>query len=160
MSKSVGFGFTNVTDNSNVTLHITDLKPVTNYGVEDTAATVSTLTNVTTPTSQGELVSYMYAKQKKISTKQTIYNPGKVVEGVQYVIRLDEILRETDSSDANYMVDEPIVMQLTVRHSMSGRVTAAHIEQLLGRLVGACYTSAGTSRFNDLMRNALQPRVD
>jgi hypothetical protein len=160
MATTSSFGFTNVTENSNASLSITDLKPVTNYGISDTTATVAELSNTTAPLGQGELVSYMFAKLNKISTKQTIYNPGKVNEGVQYVIRLDEILRTTDSTDPNMVVDDPIVMQLTVRHTMSGNVTSSHIKSLLGRLVGACFKSDGTTRFDDLMRNALNPRVD
>jgi hypothetical protein len=137
----------------------TDLKPITNYAKVKDEATEVVLTNKTAAISQGELLSYDCMPIKSVATKQKLANPGKVQEGVQFVVRLDEILR-TANDDSSIIIDEPIVMYLTVRFPLSSNVTAACIETMYKRLTGACMREDGTYRFDDLMRSALAPTVD
>lgn len=158
MSLSSHFGYTNKTAGTPaVTVAI---GPVTNYAkVEDEADTVQ-LSNKTAPLDQGERVMYQSRTIPVVNTNQVIQNPAKVLSGVQYQVRLDEILRTTDASGA-IICDEPIVMYLTIRHPLSGNITEAQIVEVLSRLIGACYDETATSfRFDDLMRSALMPVED
>jgi hypothetical protein len=136
-----------------------DLKPVSNYAKIEDEATVVTLTNKTAAISQGELLTYGCQPIKSVASKQKSTNPGKVKEGVQFVVRLDELLR-TESTDGSVVYDEPIVMYLVGRHTLSSNITSAHINEVFQRLIGACMREDGSFRFDDLMRSGLNPNAD
>lgn len=158
-SMTSSFSFTNTSAMTGVTVAPVDLKPITNYAKVKDEATIVELTNKTAAISQGELLSYGCMPIKAVSTKQKLANPGKVADGVQFQIRLDEILR-TENSDGSIVIDEPIVATLTIRHPLSSNVTATHIATVVTRLLGACMREDGTYRFDDLMRSALAPVAD
>jgi hypothetical protein len=158
-SMTSSFSFTNTSAMTGVTVAPTDLKPVTNYAKVEDEATVVTLTNKTAAISQGELLTYGCQPVKQVATKQKSTNPGKVSEGVQYQIRLDELLR-TENTDGSIVYDEPIVAYLVVRHPLSSNITASHIGTVVTRLVGAAMREDGTFRFDDLMRSGLAPSAD
>lgn len=152
------FGFTNTTAMS-TTVSPVDIKPVTVYARKENTATSCRLSNKTTPLDQGEQLSYQCTDIKTVNTLQSIVNPSKVTSGVQYIVRLDEILRTTDT-DGNIICDEPVVVSLTIRHQLSGNITNALVTECVKRLLGACMREDGTYRFDDLMRSALDPVVD
>jgi len=157
--KTSSFSFTNTTEHS-VDVTPISLGVVTNYAKVADAANRFAGQNKTASVGQGELLQYGCDNIKDVQTDQKVYNPGKVTAGVRYRIRLDEILRTTDSGDATYVVDDPIVLELQIKHSMSGNVTASHIETCFKRLIGACMRSDGSFRFDDLMLSGLTPTVD
>jgi hypothetical protein len=153
------FSFTNTSAMVGVTVAPVDLKPVTNYAkIEDEASTVA-LSNKTASLSQGEILSYGCQSIKTVSSKQKSVNPSKVSDGIQYQIRLDEMLR-TVNDDSSVTIDEPIVMYLTVRHPLSSNITSSHIETVFKRLIGAAMREDGTFRFDDIMRSGLAPNED
>lgn len=158
MSLTSSFAFTNTTALSTEITPV-DVKPVTCYAKIEDEPTSCVLTNKTTPLDQGELLAYRCQPVNKVSTALTIQNPAKVTSGVQYVIKLDEILRTVDST-GTIICDEPVVAYLTVRHQASGNITSALVEQIVKRLIGACMREDGSFRFNDLMRSALTPTQD
>lgn len=149
------FGFTNKTASTH-TITPVNIDPVSVYAKTEDTATSCALKNKTAPLSQGELLSYQCTEINSVSTKQNIVNPAKTTAGVQYIVRLDEILRTTDPN-GDYIVDEPIVMYLTVRHPNSSYITASHIAEVFTRLCGALQRDDGTYRFDDLMLSALAP---
>lgn len=151
------FGFTNTTANTHAVTPVL-LKPVTVYGKKEDSPTSCRLTNKTTPLTQGEILSYQCTNIKTVNTVQNILHPASVVDGVQYIIRLDEILRTT--FDNGTVLDEPVVLSLSIRHQLSGNITSDLVEQCVSRLIGACMKTDGTYRFDDLMRSALVPVVD
>lgn len=149
------FGYTNVTAMES-TVSPVDLKPVTNYAkVEDTATSCG-LSNKSCALDQMEKLSYQCTQIGNVSTKNTILNPAPVREGVQYIVRLDEVLRTKDSN-GDIICDEPVVAYLTIRHQVSGNITNALVSEVVKRLLGACMREDGTFRFDDLMRSALVP---
>lgn len=151
-------GYTNTAANSAAKLTITDLKMVTNYARIEDEPTVAVLSNVTCPIDQGELITYRCNDVDHVSTSQKIRNPAKVQDGVQYVVKVEDIIRTT--SDNGDVVDEPIVAYLTLRHPRSSNITDALVNTTFNRLIGACYKSDGATRFHDLMRSALMPTTD
>lgn len=156
MSKVSTFAYTNKTANA-VKVTPIDVQPVTNYARIEDEATVCVLSNKTAPLDQGELIVYRANDLDRVSSTQKIQNPSPVQNGVQYVIKLEDILRTTDSTSGAILMDEPIVAYLTIRHQKSGNVTPAIVAEVVSRVIGACMRTDGTWRFDDLMRSALAP---
>lgn len=160
MANTTTFAFTNTIPIADVTPSVIDIGAKTNYALVGEQPTVVEMQNKTAPLDQGERLTYRCQDIDKVSTAQAIQNPSKVRNGVQYVIKLEEILRTRDA-DGNILYDEPIVAYLTVRHQKTGTITDSHIETVLYRLLGACFDkTAHEWRFADLMRSALQPVED
>lgn len=116
--------------------------------------------NVTASTDQDEALTLTSKPIKSVNNMlpSTAY-PSRQKGGVQYQVRLDEMLRTYDN-DGNIMFDEPIVAYLTIRHPRSPYITASIVDTIVKRLLGSCYTSAGASRWNDLMRGNVTPSSD
>lgn len=153
------FGFTNVTPGTHTATPIL-LQLIENYALKSDEPTVVELDNKTCPLDQGELVSFKCQDVTKVSSSQEIRNPAKVTTGVQYLAKVEEILRTTSSTDADFVVDEPIIAYLTIRHPKSGNITPDHISSVVERLLGSLMKADGTWRFNELMRSALKPTED
>lgn len=156
MSLTSSFGFTNVVVSGHTVAPI-DIGPVTNYALKQDEPTSVVMDNKTCPLDQGELLTYKCQDIPKVTTSQLIHNPAKVAAGVQYVIKLEEILRTTSSTDSSFIVDEPVVAYLVVRHQKSGNITSDIVSGIAERLLGACRKEDGTWRFDELMRSALKP---
>lgn len=156
MSKVSSFGFTNKAANA-VKVTPVDIKPVTNYARIEDEADVCVLSNKSAPLDQGELVTFRANDLDKISSTQMVQNPAPVRNGVQYVIKVEDILRTVESTNGNIIMDEPIVAYLTIRHQKSGNVTPELVAEVVSRVIGACMRTDGTWRFDDLMRSALAP---
>lgn len=158
MSKQSTFAFTNTTPAT------TAITPVALFGASDNEnvygkvqdeSTVVVRSNKTCPLDQGELLTTRYNDLKKVSTTQVIQNPLPIKDGCQYVIKLEEILRTTNDAD-EIIGDEPIVAYLTIRHQKSGNITTALVDEVVKRLLGACYASSdGTPYWDSYMRSFL-----
>lgn len=158
MSNTSSFSFTNKVVNA-VDVAPFDLKPVTNYAKITDEPTIAVLSNKTAALDQGELLTYRANELSKVSTSQTLQHPLPIRNGVQYVIKVEEILRTVDAAGV-IIGDEPIVAYVTIRHQKSGNISTALVDEVFKRAVGACYKTDGTTRFTDLMRSALIPTVD
>lgn len=155
MADTSSFTFTNVTAGDNVAM--TAMQMVTNYAKTQDEPSEAVLTNKTASIDQPEVISYRGRKIDRVATVNTISYPCKVQEGVEYGIRLDEVLRNKDAN-GNILYDDPIVASITFKHLRSAYVTPAIMTQILGRLLGALYDeTTDTFRFGDLMRQALVP---
>lgn len=152
------FSFTNTTPSANTVAPI-EIDPVTIYAKTADEPQSCELKNTTCVLGQGEVLTYVCTPIKKVDTVQPILNPAKIESGIQYQIRLDEILR-TQDSDGTVISDDPIVMYLNVRHNNSSYITAATIEMLFKRLIGAAMKDDGSFRFKDLMLSALAPTAN
>lgn len=155
MANTSQFAFANVTDGSKV--GTIALGPVTNYGKKSDEPTEAILTNKTCPTDQGELVTYRARDIETVNTNLQVLNPAKVLNGVEFGVRVDELLRTADGN-GNVLFDEPIVATLTVKAPKSSNITASVITTVVSRLLGACYDETKKSyRWDDLMRSCLVP---
>lgn len=155
MANTTAMAMTNVTV-STKTSPITELSVVSNYAKIEDEPSSCVLSNKTCPLDQGELVTYRCSEIPKVSTAQKLQHPAPIKNGVQYVVKVEEILRTKDAN-GNIICDEPIVAYLTIRHQKSGNISEALVQQTLSRLNGALYKLDGTSRVGDLMRSALVP---
>lgn len=159
MAKVSAFKFTNTTDGSN-TVTPKALKLTSNYSVSGEGADTSVLNNKTAPIDAEEIITFRSRQLPKVNTDLNIQYPSKVSGGIQYQIMVEDTLSTTDSSDADFRVDEPIVAQLTIRHPKSGNITGALVGQAVVRLLSSVMKEDGTWRFDDLMRSAERPVVD
>lgn len=150
------FGYQNTTVRQDITVPTVDIEPITTYAKVEDEATAVRMKNKTAPIDQQELLSFECAPISKVQTKLKVSNPGRVTEGVQYAIRLDEILR-TEDSNGVILQDDPVVMYLTIRHTNNSYISSTKIEELFKRLCGAVTREDGTYRFDDLMLSALDP---
>lgn len=154
------FGFTNGTATQNeVTLLDLDVASG-KYALSEDEPTVCRLSNVTTPIDQPEILSFWAQPVSNVTSSIKNLNPPKVKAGVQYAIKLEELLRTTDSADATFCVDDPIVATLQIRHTLSSNIAAANVDTVITRLVSALFKADGTTRVSDLMRSALKPTSD
>lgn len=155
MSISSKFSFTNATASTHPVTPVV-MDPASYALVTDDPGSC-VLSNNTAAIDQGETLSYQARKITNVSSVQTDLYPSKVQSGIQYQIKLDELLSTTSDTDPTFRVDQPIVAYLTIRHPLASEITSAHIETIFKRLVGACMKSDGSYRFADLMRSALRP---
>jgi hypothetical protein len=156
---ATSFGFTNTTASTKAA-DLVNLGVKSNYALVGEQPAVVELQNKTCPLDQGERITYRCQDVDKVSTAQTLQNPSKIRNGVQYVIKVEDILRTTDTN-GDIIYDEPVVAYLTIRHQKTGTIQEEHIVTMLSRVLGACYDeTTGKWRFADLMRSALQPTED
>lgn len=159
MAKTSTFGFTNDSDSQN-TVTAKALGLVTNYALMQDAADVVKMNNKTAPLDSEEIISFRTRDVAGVASEASILNPAKVGKGIEYSIRVDEVLSTTDNADASFRVDEPIVATLAVRHPKSGNITDAHVKTVIIRLLSTLIKSDGTWRIADLMRSAERPISD
>lgn len=158
MAVSSHFGFTNVTPASK-TLTPTSLG-ITNYSLLVDEPNEVKESNPTAPIDQPEYVSFKCQDVNKVSTSFKNLYPEKVQSGVQYVVKVEELLSTTSTTDESFRVDTPIVAYLTIRHSKNAVVTSDVVDTVFKRLLGAVVKEDGTTRFKDLMRQALKPTTN
>lgn len=159
MAKVSTFGYTNKVA-STVNLTPVNVKCVTNYSRIENEPDVCVLSNKTTPLDQGEIITIRANDLAKVSCSQEIQHPAPVRNGIQYVVKVEDILRTTDTVSGDIVMDEPVVAYLTIRHQKSGNITPALVTEIVTRVIGACQRSDGTWRFDDLMRSAITPIAD
>lgn len=159
MAITTTFGFTNTTASSKTVAPV-DVKMKSNYALIEDEPNSCVMSNKTCPIDQGELVSYKCQTVKNVSTAQDVLYPAKVQTGIQYVIKVEDLLSVKSDSDPNFRTDLPVVAYLTIRHTKNGAITEDIVSQVVNRLLGACRKADGTWRFGDLMRSSLKPEVD
>lgn len=159
MAKVSDFKFTNTTDGSK-TVTPKVLKLTSNYSVSGESADTSVLNNKTAPIDAEEIITFRSRQLPKVNTDLNIQFPSKVAGGIQYQVMVEDTLSTTDTVDADFRVDEPIVAQLTIRHPKSGNITGALVGQAVTRLLSSVMKEDGTWRFDDLMRSAERPVID
>lgn len=132
----------------------------TNYALMQDVANTVKLNNKTAPIDAEEVITIRSGDKVDIKPYVNIQFPSKVKSGIEYGVRLDEVLSTTDTADPNYRVDEPIICSITFRHPKSGNITGTHIAETFARAISSLMKADGTWRFDDLMRSSERPVVD
>lgn len=158
MANTSSFGFTNTTA-ATFSLTPVEIGEKTNYAEVQDDPTTHVRSNKTCPLDQAEVLTLRCNNIPKVNSSITVQNPYKVTNSVQYVIKLEEILRTVNSA-GDIVGDEPIQAYLTIRHQKTANITSSIINTVVMRLLGACYKADGTARWDELMRSALEPTVD
>lgn len=151
------FGFTNVTDSTKEVV-TKKLSLSSLYATTEDESTRCVLSNVTCPIDQPEVITMTSSRIPVVNSTIPNYYPPKVVDGVTYAIKVEELLSLTDVDDPKFRVDLPIVAQLSIRHATNGEITEESVLTVITRLISALFKDDGTSRLPDLMRSALEPK--
>lgn len=80
-------------------------------------------------------------------------------KGIQYVVKIEEDLRTTSSTDPSFQQDDPCVMYVVVRHPNSAFINGEIIGKMFTRLQQVITKPDGTTRWDDLMRFSTKPTV-
>jgi hypothetical protein len=159
MAKVSAFGFTNTTASTNSVTPLL-LSLTSNYAVKEDSANTAVLNNKTAPIDIEELVTFRSRDIQQVNTDLNIQYPSPVKKGIQYQVMVEDTYSTTDTADPDFRVDEPIVMQLTIRHPKSGNITNAALGTVFLRLISTLMKADGSWRFDDLMRSAERPVID
>lgn len=127
------------------------------YATREDEPQSCTIVNTTTPIDQPEVLTFQCGTLKRVPSKIVNQYPAPVETGVQYGVRLDELLRVT-SDGGEEMFDLPMTATITFRHPSNAAITAGTVELMLSRLIGALYKSDTETRINDMMRMAIRPQ--
>jgi hypothetical protein len=156
------FGFTN-REETGAIIKLVKINETTDYGVTSDEPTECIMANTTAPIGKDELVTNFCTPIKNVNSKLDMANPGPMTKGIQYGTRVDATLVTTDSSNPAYEIDEPIVVQISVRHPRSNHFTSALVSEAVNRCISAFYGNlfdSSTDHVGQLMRSALQPMPD
>ena len=156
MSKTIGFLFTNKGTQNTHPVAADLIGLTTNYSFTADTPDECTLDNKTAPIGS-ELITYQCRDIKNVNTALNVQYPSPVKTGVQYTIKLEDLARVSDSADASFCVDEPIVITLSIRHHKADLITNEVVTQAFKRLISTIERTDGTFRFDDLMRSAERP---
>jgi hypothetical protein len=159
MAKTSTFGFTNTSAGSNTVTPLA-LGLTGNYSLTADNADVATLNNKTAPVDQEEIISFRSRDLGSVNSTLNIQYPSRVSTGIEYSLKLEDTLSTTDSADADFRVDEPIICTITFRHPKSGNIGNTQIGTVFLRAISALMKEDGTWRFDDLMRSAERPVED
>jgi hypothetical protein len=159
MAMQTSFGFTNTTTSSTRSTTLCDPGVLENYALVLDEPTECRLVNTTAAVDREEVLSYRAKDMNKINTNLNIQNPSPVAGGIQYQVQLEAILT-TEDATTGFRVDEPIVVQISVRHPKSGNITPYHVSEMIQRAVSLMQTDTGAWRIKELMRSSLKPTTD
>jgi hypothetical protein len=160
MARTSSFGYTNTTASTTVTVIPIKEKLTSNYAVKQDTADTTVLNNKTAPVDVEEIITFRSRDLKQVNSSLNIQYPSPVKSGIQYQVVVEDTLSTTDTADADFRVDEPIVAQLTIRHPKSGNIGNTQVAAVVLRLISACMREDGSWRFDDLMRSAERPVAD
>lgn len=144
-----------------VTLKPAVMNPATKYArvVDEPGCVVVSAKDAALDTS--ELLTYRYSDVKKVSTTMENQNPPKVKSGVQYVVKVETLLRVDDATSPSGKTDLPLVGYLTLRHPRHAAITNAELEKLTQMVFGASYDyTKNKFRFEELAKGAVTPTED
>lgn len=146
---------------SSVSLSPIVMNPATKYArvVDEPGCAIVSAKDAALDTS--ELITYRYSDVKKVSTTMENQNPPKIKSGVQYVIKVETLLRVDDTTSPSGKTDLPVVGYLTLRHPRHAAITNTELGKLTQMVLGASYDfTKGEFRFEDLARGAVTPTED
>lgn len=157
MARTSNFTYTNTTASTS-TIAKVQIKENTDYGVITDEPNECSMSNLTAPVGQDEIITNFCSPIKRINSKVSVANPGPE-GGIQYGVRIDSVLVTTDTADTTYELDEPIVVQISVRHPRSSNFTTTLVNKAVARAISAFY-GQNNAEAGMLMRSALQPMAD
>jgi hypothetical protein len=160
MALTSSFNFTNTSATAHKAVGLFDMGELTNYGLERDEPEEVVLTNTTTAIDKGEVITYQSRKTKGVSTTLDLSYRNPIAAGVQYGVKVEAVLTTTDSSDATYRVDDPVVCTISFRHPKSSNISQANVATMLARAISALQKEDGTWRIAELMRSANKPSVE
>lgn len=151
-------GFTNDTPNAG-TMPYPGIALSTSYGTILNGADEVRLRNATGPVDQREVLSYRARDIKSVNTVNKIYYPSRVQSGVEFGVRLDEVLRTKDSNGF-IICDEPIVLSISFKAPLSSNMSNDILTTIFERAYAAVLDESGKPDWLGIMTGALNPLIN
>jgi hypothetical protein len=169
--KTSALNVTNVTPSSTKTLTLYDMEETVNYGPDRKATRCDYTNGMASSTDALENFAFFCSKTNVNPFKPTVTHPSQArvnaskkgsnsLEGIQYGVILDDIITETDTTDAAYRVDYPVRIEIRITQQNHPAVTNAQVRQLLGRAVSTLIKEDNTDRLAMLRANSLSITAD
>lgn len=159
MAMTLNVGYTNTTA-STQNINPTKLGKESNYAATSETASEVRMSNLTCPADQAEIISYRYRNVSNINIPQGNMYPPEVSGGIEYGVKLDDLLSLTDSTVPSFRVDYPMEVTLTIKHPKSKYITKDVVIGALQRTLGALCNAAGEWDIERIMRGSLEPKAD
>lgn len=163
MATTYSFGVTNTTASSATKAPIA-LGLSSNYSMVTEQPDEVVLTNKTASLNQDEYITLRSRRIKGVDPKIPILNPGPVKDAIMVGSELQCVLRET--RDDGTVIDHPCVVWINGKFDIAAPWTdvpaggSSYFQQAVMRLIGSFYTNAGSERWHDMAKKALQPVAD
>jgi hypothetical protein len=158
MAKVSDFTYTNKTA-STEELALYKLGLTTNY-TQDKTNNTCVCKNRVSDLDAEERITFSSRPIARTDTGLQILYPAANTKSIQYDVKVEEVLKTTDSADPSFRVDNPIVMSLQIRHERTGFITETILNEVWKRLNSAITKEDGTTRFMDLARESEAPIAD
>jgi hypothetical protein len=119
------------------------------------------LTNITSPIDRPENIRLAYTDiadiYKGTGIEASTASPTK--RGVSILAQITDVLSVTDTTDADFRIDEPMSAHLVIKTAASEYVTSAQVQALVGRLLSCLFDTGSTSgsRLEAILRGSLVP---
>lgn len=119
------------------------------------------LTNITSPVDRPEKIRIGYTEVANVyngtGVEPTVYAPSK--RGTQILAQVTEVIRVTDDTDPDYLVDLPVSYHLVIKVPTSEHISASDIKTGLGRLLSSLHETGSLTedRLKAILRGALVP---
>lgn len=155
----ITFGFTNTTAQSAAVVGGKKLGLASTYTTTELQANKWAGSNKTAPIDAEEKVSFRSRDLQKVNTSLNIQNPAPKASPVEYSGSY-EVAAMIKDDNGIVLMQEPIVITMTVKHNRNGLITGTVINSLFERAVSMFYDNEGNQRFDDLMRSGEQPTHD
>lgn len=161
MARSSHWGYSNKTPAAHRQVTLFDLGIITNYGLRKDEPDICLYKNNTAATDALELVKYTYRNIDKVNVDKElkVLHPAPVNDGLLYGVETQAIL-VTEDDATGFRVDEPIVVQIQIRHNNSGNIDAGAVQEALCRTVSLLQDASGNWQLDALMRGSMRPKVD
>lgn len=119
------------------------------------------LTNITCAVDRPEKIRIAYSDVANVYSgtdiETSVLAPTK--RGVSILAQVTEVLSVTDATDPEYRIDLPVSYHLVIKVPASEFITAATVQNGLGRLLSSLFDSGvtTTSRLEAILRGSLKP---
>lgn len=122
------------------------------------------LTNITSPPGCPEKFRYAYNEVSNIYAGSSVDPAYQAASkrGGNLLVQLTEVWTVGDDTDATYRKDFPVSAHIVLKYPLDAVVTAARVEDLIGRLLSGLYNTGKetTVRMGALVRGGLEPSVE
>lgn len=157
MALTTEFKFTNTTSSLTKSLGLYDMKETTKYSTRRSTATEVVRGNSTTGLGADELVKFKSNRIPQVNTDLKLSRAAVNVAGVSYGVEVHATLVSTDSGDATFRQEMPIVCNISFRHPLDSKITETHVKTILARALSSLIKEDNTTRIADLMSGPIIP---
>lgn len=122
--------------------------------LEDEPGKTVYVENTETAIDQKEKITITSNSIPTVANGLEIVHPNRVSNGWTFAIKVEETGRYTDTVFGT--VDDPVVVQLSVRSALDAEVTKNSVDDAIGRLLGVLYPDDTTGHLQDTIARLMR----